>query len=265
MRLLLELLPPRNPSHSTPDTALDTTPLDTTPLDTAPLDTVVVIDVLRMTTTACALFSRGLSELAVVAAVKDARTLAAAEGALLLGERGGVRLPGFDGGNSPLEYQHDLSGQRAVLCTSNGSRAVERGANARHLLLGSIVNAPAVARKALSVAQEEIRLVCAGTDGEVSLDDVLGAACIARELVRLEPALVRSDLTTRDLATNDGVKLALKVLSSTPDLEVGLKEARHAALLTSLGFGEDVRFAARLNSLEEVPQRVAQHPARFKA
>ena len=242
MRLLLELLPP----HDTPDTV--------------PLDTVIVIDVLRMTTTACALFSRGLSKLSVVAAVEDARTLAAAEGALLLGERGGVRLPGFDGGNSPLEYlDQDLSARRAVLCTSNGSRAVEGGRDARHLLLGSIINAAAVARKALFLAREEIRLVCAGTDGEVSLDDVLGAACIARELVRLEPALTRSG------SKNDSAKLALKVLEGTPDLEAGLREARHAALLASLGFGEDVRFAARLNSFEEVPQRVAQHPARFRA
>ena len=83
MRLLLELLPPHNTPHDTPDTTLDT---------------IIVIDVLRMTTTACALFSRSLSELTVVAEVEAARTLAAAEEALLLGERGGVKLPGFDGG-----------------------------------------------------------------------------------------------------------------------------------------------------------------------
>ncbi len=233
MRLTLEFLP----THSS-----------------TPLDTVVVIDVLRMTTTACVLFSQGLSELAVVAAVDDARVLAAAEGALLLGERGGVKLPGFHGGNSPLEYlNQDLSAQRAVLCTSNGSSAVEAAAGASHLFLGSLVNAAAVAAAALSAAQAELRLVCAGTDGESSLDDVLGAACIAREVARLEPAVMKSD----------SVNLALKALSSTPDLAAGLLEARHGALLHSLGFGEDVRFAARLNSFEKVPRRVSQGPARF--
>ena len=233
MRLTLEFLP--------------------TPHDATLLDTVIVIDVLRMTTTACALFSQGLSELAVVAAVDDARALAAAEGALLLGERGGVKLPGFDGGNSPLEYlNRDLTKRRAVLCTSNGSSAVE-AAGASHLFLGSVVNAAAVAAAALSVAQEELRLVCAGTNGEISLDDVLGAACIVREVARLEPDITRSD----------GVNVVLKALSSTPDLAVGLSEARHGALLHSLGFGEDVRFAARLNSLEKVPRRASQGPARF--
>ena len=141
-----------------------------------------------------------------------------------------------------------------MLCTSNGSRAVERGAGARHLLLGSVVNAAAVAQKALSLAHEDVRLVCAGTNGEVSFDDVLGAACIAKEVERLEPTLTKSDSVT----------LALKLLESTPDLAAGLMEARHAVLLESLGFGEDVRFAARLNSFEEVPQRVAQEPARFR-
>ena len=67
-------------------------------------DVVIVVDILRMTTTSSVLVDRGLAELYVVAEEAEARQVAKERGALLLGERGGLPLPGFDGGNSPLEY-----------------------------------------------------------------------------------------------------------------------------------------------------------------
>jgi len=67
-------------------------------------DVAIVVDVLRMTTTAASLFARGLAELTVIADESGARARAEATGALLRGERGGKALPGFDGGNSPLEH-----------------------------------------------------------------------------------------------------------------------------------------------------------------
>jgi 2-phosphosulfolactate phosphatase len=228
--------------------------LDVQTLHERPVDDVaVVIDVLRMTTTAGLLFAEGLAELWVVAAVEAARELAAGRGLLLMGERQGKALPGFHGGNSPLEYTRSVAGRGAVLCTSNGSRAVEFAGGARHLLLGAIVNARAVAARALELARSEISLICAGTGDRLSFDDVLGAACIARELMRLEPALELSD----------GALLALAALESSPDLHQGLKRARHGRLLEDIGFGDDLAFAAKLNSLAVAAERSGQSPARF--
>lgn len=222
---------------------------------TTPSDTAVVIDVLRMTTTATVLFAGGLSRLWVVADIAEALSLAEQQQALRMGERGGQRLPEFDAGNSPLEAQElRLAQQRAVLCTTNGSKAVEAAAGAKHLLLGAIVNAKAVAERALSLASREICLICAGTDGAVSLDDALAAAVMARELLALEPTL----------ALSDSAKLVLAALTATPKLEQGLRQARHAALLSSLGFDQDITFAAQLNRYGLVAERVAQHPAAFE-
>ena len=79
----------------------------------ADFDVVIVVDILRMTTTSSVLVDRGLSELYVVAEEAEARQVARERGALLLGERGGLPLPGFDGGNSPLEYLHqNLQGKK---------------------------------------------------------------------------------------------------------------------------------------------------------
>ena len=220
---------------------------------TGSFDTAVVVDVLRMTTTSSLLFSRGLDELFVVAEVAEARDLAAQTGALLLGERGGEKLEGFDGGNSPLEYTQSLRGQSAILCTSNGSKAVETTSNVEHVFLGAIVNAKAVAREVLEVAKEGVTLVCAGTGGQVSLDDVLGAACVARELLELDSKLNLSD----------ACKVALGSLGLNPDLFSGLQNARHSAVLRDLGHEEDIAFAAKLNLLDTVPVRTSQNPIRF--
>ncbi len=220
----------------------------------AAADVAIVIDVLRMTSTASQLFAQGLHKLVVVADIEQARLLAAQNKALLLGERGGKKLPGFDGGNSPLEHRDkNLSKQQAVLCTSNGSKATELAATTEHLLLGAIINAAAVAQKALQLAKDSILLICAGTNGQVSLDDVLGAACIARELLKLEP----------DLILSDSSKLALKVLDATPNLHAGLCEAKHGQLLQELGFAADIRFAAQLNKLNAVPERKQGQPLSF--
>lgn len=204
--------------------------------------TAVVIDVLRMTTTAAVLLAAGVERLLIVADLEAAYALAERSGALLLGERSERPPPGFDGGNSPLEYVgRDLGGKLAVLTTSNGAKAVAATTAADRVLLGAIVNAPAVARAALATSPEEIALVCSGTDGRPSLDDLLGAACIAREIVTLAPQAQLSDMA----------KTAMALLSAYPDLEAALRDSAHGARLQSRGFGDDVTFAARLGSLND--------------
>lgn len=221
-----------------------------------PADVAVVIDVLRMTTTAAVLFSRGLASLRVVADVEGARAEARRAGALLMGERGGVKLPGFDHGNSPLELEGaDLRDREAVLCTSNGSKAVEGSAGARHLLLGAIVNDAAVARRAVTLAQTGITLICSGTEGRVALEDALGAACVIERVMDLVGAV---ELT-------DAARLALLALAAAGPLDEVVGRARHAATLRALGFGADVAFAAGRGALDLVAERVDGPPARFEA
>lgn len=220
----------------------------------APTDVAVVIDVLRMTTTAAALIAGGMGRLTIVAETGDAIAHASASGALLFGERMGLPYPGFDGGNSPVEHaQRDYGGRSAILCTTNGSKAVGLVAGARHLLLGAIVNAPAVARLAARLASERVTLVCAGTDGAVSLDDVLGAGCIAAEVLRLggfEPT--------------DAARIALAVAAGEAGVGATLASARHARTLRELGFAEDVEYAAGLGSVGGVARLVGRAPFEFE-
>lgn len=217
-------------------------------------DIAVVIDVLRMTTNATALFSHGLHELLVVAEEGEAREAAHKTGARLYGERGGVALPGFSGGNSPLEHGPSVRGTTALLCTTNGSLAVEAVQDARVVLLGAVVNARATAQRASRGRPSRVALVCAGTNGLPSLDDVIGAGCIARELLALEPSA----------EPTDSVKMALTMLSGPETLATKLGRAAHAEVLRQLGADADIRFAARLNSIDLAPEQVATQPATFR-
>lgn len=202
--------------------------------------TVVVIDVLRMTTTAAVLVEAGVASIRVVADLDQARALAAAEGAMLLGERGSRPPAGFDGGNSPLEYQgRDLSGRRVVVSTSNGAKAVEAAAEADRLLLGAVVNAAAVAQAVLQTRPTRVTMSCAGTKGQISLDDLVGAACIVRELQRLDPTVRLSDMA----------KTVLAMLRGYADAHAALLDAHHGQELMRSEFAADVAFAARPSAL----------------
>lgn len=234
--------------------ALDLVPLGSAAAGEAP-DVAVVFDVLRMTTTATALMAAGLGNLWVVAEVEAARREATARGALLFGERDGVALPGFDGGNSPLEVRADrVAGRDAVLCTTNGSRAVA-WAGAVPVLLGAVVNAAAVARRLIAFAPARVRLVCAGTEGRVSNEDVAGAACVLDALQRFGAVL--------DL--DDAAYLAVRATGSAGGVEALVGRAAHARTLTRLGFAEDVVFAARRDAFDVVPERGPAAAAAFVA
>ncbi len=217
-------------------------------------DVAIVVDVLRMTTTATVLAELGLTRLCVVADVVRARARARAEGSLLLGERDARPLPGFDGGNSPLEYTGvAVQGRAAVLCTTNGSRAVEACAGAGHVLLGSLRNARAVAERALALATGRVVLVCAGTEGALSLDDVVAAGRIVEALGEARAGIEVDDAALLARAASQG------------DLETLLAASRHGRTLVRAGFAGDLVEAATLHVTDVVLERLDGSTDTFSA
>lgn len=212
----------------------------------------VVVDVLRMTTTATVLAELGLAHLTVVADLARARERARQDGALLLGERDAHAPEGFDAGNSPADLTAALvRGRAAVACTTNGSAAVDACAGARAVLLGCVRNGAAVARRALALAEAapagtSLRLVCAGTEGRVSLDDIAGAGHIAAALAGLAPA-----------AELDDTALAAEAVSTEADLARLLARSRHGRRLLAAGFDDDVVLAGQRDVSPWVMERVS--------
>ena len=121
--------------------------------------TVVVVDLLRASTTICQALASGAVE--VVPFLTIEKTLAAAAknrpSVVLGGERGGRRINGFDLGNSPAEYTPAaVGGRRVLLTTTNGTRALHHARLADRIVVGAMVNRSAVAARAMFTSSTAI-------------------------------------------------------------------------------------------------------------
>jgi 2-phosphosulfolactate phosphatase len=221
----------------------------------------VVIDVLRASTTMITALANGAVAILPRRSIEEARAAAAnLPGAILGGERAGVRIAGFDLGNSPTDYTTDrLAGRPVVMTTTNGTSAIAACHDAAEVLVGAIVNRITVAAAArrLAVARgcDAIHIVCAGTDGEVTSEDVLAAGGIL--------AAASHDPAARDDVLDASAHAALTTFG---DLAVGdrqgLEDRIIAAFRTSLGgrnlinvgMDADLATCAAIDSLAVVPR-----------
>ena len=130
-------------------------------------DVVIMVDALRASTTMTAALEN-FRKIIPVKTIEDAERFSKQYNAVLAGERNGASIKGFDAGNSPVEIQN-FSGNVLVLTTTNGTRILE-GINSK-TLVGSFVNASAVAKKALEIADKHIEVVMAGVKGKFVIED----------------------------------------------------------------------------------------------
>lgn len=198
-------------------------------------DVAVMVDVLRASTT----ITVALDNFNQIIAVKDkgnAIELAGKHQAVLAGEREGAKIEGFDTGNSPVEIKN-FSGKCLVLTTSNGTRILE-GMNAK-ALIGSFINAKAVAKAASEIADDHIEIVMAGVRGQFAIEDFLGAGEIISNLTdyKLDEMALSAYLASRD---DEMVNKA--VLNSNSAL--GLQK---------LGYNKDILFSIKKDIYNVVP------------
>ena len=217
----------------------------------------VIIDVLRATTTVVHALAAGCTAVGPCAEIDEARALADSlrpGRVLLAGERDGKPVPGFDGGNSPLEYPESRC-QRAVLVltTTNGTRAMLHAAAADRVLIAAFVNFGAVCEQLRREARP-IHVVCAGNGGRIALEDALLAGAIAEFLAGLGPARL-----------NDGARLAQAAWGRYGgDVEAALLECEDGVGLRRLGYEDDVRAAARVDAFALAPE-LRRDPIRVEA
>lgn len=205
--------------------------------------TVAVVDCLRATTTIAAALDAGCASVIPMAEEGEARRRAAERGALLAGERGCVPPPGFDLGNSPAAFTPQVVGGReVVLWTTNGSGALvgaARGAAA--VLAFALVNVGATAAHLAQRHCRRLAIVCAGTEGEFSLEDAFAAGALIDRLFRGEGA---------GRALDDRGRAAwLLYRGGRRDPRAVLDAGTAAARLRQRGLGADVAFAARADAL----------------
>lgn len=220
----------------------------------------VVIDVLRATTTIVYALEAGAREVLPCLEIDEARRLAASlppNQALLGGERKGRRIDGFDLGNSPNEYTPQrVGGKRVVLTTTNGTRAILQCGGARRVLVAAFANVGAIC--AALLGQPRIHLVCAGTDGEYSRDDVLLAGLIVE---RLRQSGLNYELNAQATVARENWVASFSlpvVLGAEPlppeRLAAALANSPGGRNLTAIGMQADILTAATVDRFSSVPE-----------
>jgi len=201
---------------------------------------VVVIDVLRATTTIATAIASGADGVRPEGSLDAAMAAARAGGALLGGEREGLPPPGFDVGNSPASYTPELCrGRAVVLSTTNGTQAALAAAGCRSLRAGSLVNAEATCRALLAGGAEKVLLLCSGTRGRVAADDTAAAGCMAGSLLLLAAA----ELT-------DSARLAIALFDAWKhDLPGLLRRSESGQRLLRIDLARDIADCARVDAV----------------
>jgi 2-phosphosulfolactate phosphatase len=214
---------------------------------------VVVLDVLRATSTMVAALSNGAREIRLFDTLDSARAAkrawAGGGPAALAGESRCLKPDDFDLGNSPREQVTEKVGGAAVLlATTNGTRAAvaARSAGASALFAGSLLNAAATARALMpQLDARDILFLCAGTDGRRSLEDVLGAGAAIFALLQ---ATYRTDL-----AFTDSAWMAYHAYAAVRTrLAAALRLGQGGINLMGAGLEEDIDFCARVDALDRV-------------
>lgn len=128
----------------------------------------VIIDVFRAFTVEAYLVNNGVEKLIPVGDKQIAYDYKEKyKDCILIGERRGIMLEGFDYGNSPTQIEKiDFSGKTVVHTTSSGTQGIANAKNAKEILTGSIVNAKAIAEYIKMQNPEDVSLVCMGNGGE---------------------------------------------------------------------------------------------------
>jgi 2-phosphosulfolactate phosphatase len=209
--------------------------------------TVVVIDVLRATSSIVEALASGARSIYPVASVEDALRLAQALGrddVLLCGERKCLPIDGFDLGNSPREFTPEkVSSKTLVMSTTNGTAAVSTAAAADRVLIASFLNIGAVAEELARSDQPPI-ILCAGRERQFALEDAVCAGELVRRL--LEDG-------AHDWVLNDGA-LAARELTRRFGVDAEMFAITAAGqLIVDAGLGEDLAFCARHDRHSVVP------------
>jgi len=167
--------------------------------------TVVVVDVVRATTTIVEALANGARAIYPTASTEEAVKLAGSLGrddTLLCGERRAAKVEGFDLGNSPGEFTRaTVEGKRLVMSTTNGTRAFIAGEEGERLLACAFTNLGAVA--AAVEGAESLAVLCAGREDLFALEDALCAGYLIERIAGSrgdEPELNDAALAARTLA-----------------------------------------------------------------
>ena len=207
--------------------------------------TVVVLDVLRATTSICAALAHGATMVLPKASREEAEEMAS-RGYVVAGESGGVKLPFAMLGNSPLGFTRErVSGEEIVYCSTNGTKAIVAVERANTVLIGGFVNLSALVTYILEQLENDVILLCSGWRGNFNMEDTVCAGAIASKLLKDESFVAKTD------ATHAAVEMWWQWRD---DLLAKAQTTEHWQRLERLGEGAGCEQCFEIDAFDVVPQ-----------
>lgn len=203
---------------------------------------VVVIDILRATSSITYGFENGATAIIPVMDIEDCKVYKDS-GFLLAAERNGEVVAGFDFGNSPFSYTKEkVENKTIVLTTTNGTKAMRMAQERAHeVIVGSFLNITAICNY-LKQQHKDVLLLCAGWKDNFNLEDTLFAGAVVTRL-------------TGDFAVADDASVAASDMyeQAKTDLRAYLRKSSHSHRLIKLNIEEDVQFCLKLDVCKTIP------------
>ncbi len=196
---------------------------------------VVIIDVLRATSTIATALHNGAKHIIPVDSVAECIRLGKQIAGITAGERDGKIAEGLQHGNSPFEYSEDfIKNKVLVLTTTNGTRLLHMALDrsAKGIITGSFPNLSAVCNY-LVAQQQPVILACAAWKDRVNIEDTLFAGAVIHRIK--DHFSINCDSSA--IAEN-------MYLQATPDLYDFMKRnnASHYHRLSNYGLEKDIRY-----------------------
>ncbi len=209
--------------------------------------TVVVLDILRASSSIVQALSAGAKSIFPVGSIEEALRMANTFGrdeVLLAGERRCLPIEGFDLGNSPREMTEErIGGKILVMTTTNGTAAMALTVNAERVLIGSLLNMSAVIDELVRTEAEPVFL-CAGRERHFALEDVACAGAFAARLMEARPG---------DWVLNDGARAAIQLAEHFGIGRPLFELSAGGRAIVEAGLEEDLDFCEQVDVSDLIP------------
>lgn len=210
--------------------------------------TVVIIDVLRASSTIVTAFMSGAKAIIPVGDMGEASKISQnvdSDNYLLCGEKDGEKIEGYDLGNSPLEYTKEVvEGKNLIFNTTNGTKAIKKSLGSSQILIASFLNVGAIVEE-LKSQDNEIVLVCAGWKGRLAFEDMLLAGNI---IYLMSDGNLPND-------SRDGAKVAFGLYDKYgEDISTVIHQSNHAMRLKDIIGTSDIDYCCQVDITDMLPR-----------
>ncbi|MEI7664157.1 MAG: 2-phosphosulfolactate phosphatase [Bacteroidota bacterium] len=204
---------------------------------------VVLVDILRATTSICAAFENGVKSIIPVATLDEARAMKE-KGFLVASEQDGRKLDFADFGNSAFNFTREaIGGKTLVYCTTNGTRALEIAKKSAKIAMGAFINLSALTGW-LKCQDKNVVILCSGWKNKFCLEDTIFAGALAEQLLKSKQFTTHCDSAAAAL---DLWHLA------QPDILGYVEKAAHRHRLKKLELDDVIPYSFSIDSTRVVP------------